>query len=215
MKYLLLLFSVLTTSAALAQFDTSGRSIAIPSGEKKSESGISTPPETPKKSRFDFDIDSPPSKSFQIGKEKKPFDMTIKNDFANPGDQFADRVKIKPRGESNEAYRGNQHFGEYRSNSKFVKIVYRDFAYFDGDKIKVLVNDKVVAHEVLLTNDFKEITIELKDGFNKIEFEALNQGTSGPNTAEFRIFDDKENSISANQWNLATGFKASVLIVKE
>ena len=43
----------------------------------------------------------------------------------------------------------------------------------------------------------------------------LNQGYSGPNTAEFKIYDDKGELISANQWNLATGFKATIIIVKE
>ena len=52
-------------------------------------------------------------------------------------------------------------------------------------------------------------------GFNKIDFEALNQGTAGPNTAEFRVYDDQGLLVSANQWNLATGFKATIIIVKE
>ena len=55
----------------------------------------------------------------------------------------------------------------------------------------------------------------LKNGFNKIDIEAINQGSSGPNTAEFQVFDDKGASISANQWNLSTGFKATIVIVKE
>jgi hypothetical protein len=33
--------------------------------------------------------------------------------------------------------------------------------------------------------------------FNKIDFEALNQGSSGPNTAEFKVYDDKGSLISA------------------
>ena len=49
----------------------------------------------------------------------------------------------------------------------------------------------------------------------KIDFEALNQGTSGPNTAEFRVYDDKGTLVSASQWNLGTGFKATILLVKE
>jgi len=51
--------------------------------------------------------------------------------------------------------------------------------------------------------------------FNKVEFEALNQGTSGPNTAEFSIFDDKGAVITSDQWDLATGFKGSIMIIKE
>jgi hypothetical protein len=91
----------------------------------------------------------------------------------------------------------------------------RDFAYADGDRIKVMVNDRVIMSEIVLTNEFKSVMITLDPGFNKIDFEALNQGTSGPNTAEFRVYDDKNELISNNEWNLATGFKASVMVVKE
>ena len=44
---------------------------------------------------------------------------------------------------------------------------------------------------------------------------ALNQGDSGPNTAELRIYDDNDILISSNQWNLATGAKATLIIVKQ
>jgi hypothetical protein len=51
-------------------------------------------------------------------------------------------------------------------------------------------------------------------GFNKIDFEALNQRSSGPNTAEFQIYDDNGGLISASQWNLGTGFKATIVVTK-
>ncbi len=153
--------------------------------------------------------------SFAVTTKKEEFSMYQTEKFASRADDYQKRVDVKPKGESNEAYRGNQFFGEVRSKSKFVQIMARDFEYADGDRIKVVVNDVTVVDEIILTNDFKGITLTLKEGFNKIEFEALNQGTSGPNTAEFRIYDDKEQQISGNQWNLATGFKASIIIVKE
>ncbi|CEN46375.1 Secreted protein (fragment) [Capnocytophaga canimorsus] len=67
---------------------------------------------------------------------------------------------------------------------------------------------------MLLTNSFKGFQIELKPGFNKVEFLALNQGESGPNTAEFSVLDENGNTISSAQWNLATGAKAHFVIVK-
>ena len=63
--------------------------------------------------------------------------------------------------------------------------------------------------------NFKGISIDLVMGFNKIDFVALNQGTSGPNTAEVRVFDDEGKLVGANRWNLATGVKATYIIVKE
>jgi hypothetical protein len=79
----------------------------------------------------------------------------------------------------------------------------------------VLINDRVVIEEFTLTNNSKALQLMLSPGFNKIDFEAMNQGTSGPNTAEFAIYDDKEKLLMSNQWNLATGFKASVMVIKE
>ena len=85
----------------------------------------------------------------------------------------------------------------------------------DGDRVSILVNDEVVVENITLTYEFRGINLKLKEGFNKIDFVALNQGSSGPNTAELRIYDDSENLLSANQWNLATGSTATLIIVKK
>jgi hypothetical protein len=68
---------------------------------------------------------------------------------------------------------------------------------------------------VNLDSNFQGFEIVLEKGFNKIDFEALNQGSSGPNTAEFQIYDDNGGLISASQWNLGTGFKATIIVTKE
>ena len=100
-------------------------------------------------------------------------------------------------------------------DSKFVNILYRDFGEVDGDLIRVYLNGIVIYEQIFLDFDFKGIEISLQKGFNKIDFEALNQGTSGPNTAEFRVYDDNKKLVSNNQWNLVTGFKASIIVTKE
>jgi hypothetical protein len=154
-------------------------------------------------------------KSFSVGEKKADFSMYQQSEFVNRSTEYADRTSVAPKGESNEAYRGNQTFGEVRTKSKFMQVMARDFGAEDGDRIKVMVNDRVVVDEIYLSNSFKGVQITLDEGFNKLDFEALNQGTSGPNTAEFRVYDDKQNLISSNQWNLATGFKASLMVIKE
>ncbi|MNG26625.1 hypothetical protein D3C84_1116380 [compost metagenome] len=93
--------------------------------------------------------------------------------------------------------------------------MYRDAQYVDGDLIRVYLNGEIIQTQVYLDSNFKGFEIALKKGFNKIDFEALNQGDSGPNTAEFRVYDDKKKLVSASEWNLGTGFKASIIIVKE
>ena len=78
-----------------------------------------------------------------------------------------------------------------------------------------MVNDEIVVQNLTLNSSFRGINLKLKEGFNKIDFIALNQGDSGPNTAELRIYDGNDVLISSNQWNLATGAKATLIIVKQ
>jgi len=112
-------------------------------------------------------------------------------------------------------YLKNQNLGEFKSGSKFVKFVYRDHQFVDGDRVRVYINDHVVHPNIVLTGEFQGFYIDLEKGFNKIDIQALNQGTSGPNTAQFIMYDDNKQVISSNIWNLATGVKASVVIVKD
>ena len=67
---------------------------------------------------------------------------------------------------------------------------------------------------MLLTSGFGGFNIDLEVGINKIDFQALNQGSSGPNTAEFQILDENGNTVAGNQWNLATGVKATIILTK-
>jgi hypothetical protein len=135
--------------------------------------------------------------------------------FADPSEKYTKKMNKQTGDDSSVALKGNQYFGDFKNNGKFVNIKFRDFGLEDGDKIKISINDVVVYASITLTNNFNVLDLQLKPGFNKVDFEALNQGFSGPNTAEFHVFDDKGKLIVANQWNLATGFKATVIIVKE
>lgn len=151
------------------------------------------------------------NKTVQIGETptRKP------EQFASPYEIPKNALPKLQGDENTKVFRRNQSFGEYKTKSNTVKILCHDHMYVDGDIVKVYINNMVVAARVELTDGYRKIEIGLTPGFNKIEFEALNQGTSGPNTAEFSIFDDKGTLITNNQWDLATGFKGSVMIIKE
>lgn len=152
--------------------------------------------------------------SFQMGLSNG-FSMTPTNKFVNPGDKVVDRLNRKADNEDQIVYRRNQDLGNYKTTSLTAKVTYRDYGEVDGDEIRVLLNDKAIATGIMLDSQFQGFEITLADGFNKIDFEALNQGRLGPNTAEFQVYDDKGNLISASQWNLGTGFKATIIITKE
>ncbi|MCM4166861.1 hypothetical protein KCTC52924_01716 [Arenibacter antarcticus] len=129
-------------------------------------------------------------------------------------------LKIDPKirekeDKTSSQYFGDMYLGDIKSNGKFVGIVYRDHEYVDGDRIKVYLNGKVVEPNVFLTAAFKGINLDLEKGFNRIDFEALNQGTSGPNTAQVNVYDDQGKMIHSNMWNLSTGSKATIIVVKE
>jgi len=112
-------------------------------------------------------------------------------------------------------YRQNQFLGSFKTSTFTSTIRYRDAAFVDGDKIKVYLNDKVIEPEVSMKGEYQSIKITLVPGINKIDFEALNEGSASPNTAEFQVYDDKGAVIESSQWNVGTGYKATIVLYKE
>lgn len=108
----------------------------------------------------------------------------------------------------------NLTLGTISSKSKTVKIECRDHSYVDGDRIRIYLNEKVVSTNIGLKGNYYVLYINLEQGYNRIDFQALNQGFSGPNTAELNVYDDKGNLISAKEWNLPTGSTATLGIIK-
>jgi len=109
----------------------------------------------------------------------------------------------------------DQDLGSFRSNSKSVNIICRDYQYPDGDRVTIYVNDIPVIYNLTLEQNYQKFNIPLEVGMNRIVIEALNQGTSGPNTAAFKVYNDAGMLISSNEWNLATGAKATLIIAKD
>ncbi|NNF19054.1 MAG: hypothetical protein HKN61_04705 [Flavobacteriaceae bacterium] len=110
---------------------------------------------------------------------------------------------------------GDMYLGDITTKAKYVGIVCRDHEYVDGDRVKIYANDHVVEPNILLDGSFKGTNITLDRGFNRLDFEALNQGSSGPNTAQVNVYDEKGQLIYSNKWLLSTGSKASLIIVQE
>ncbi|WP_445457491.1 hypothetical protein [Flavobacterium sp. HNIBRBA15423] len=137
-------------------------------------------------------------------------------DFKNPGEEIKDNLNKKLYDKPiDESFKSNQFLGQFSTKAKYIKITCRDHEYPDGDRVRILVNDVVFIPEILLESGSKEYYLDLSKGFNKIEFLALNQGTSGPNTAAFRVYDDKGGLITSNEWNLTTGVLAKIVVVQD
>ncbi|AOW10455.1 hypothetical protein [Flavobacterium gilvum] len=140
-------------------------------------------------------------------KDSLPFDP--KKLFDNP------YLYKKPANTEGIYYRQNQFLGSFKTQALTAKIRYRDAAFLDGDKVKVYLNDKVIVPEVVLEGDFKGFEIKLEKGINRVDIEALNEGFASPNTAQFEVYDDKGVAVMNDQWNVGTGYKASIIIIKE
>lgn len=147
-------------------------------------------------------------------KEDNPSMMDNNETFIDPGKRYL--AKLKREGSvSKDTYLGDVYLGDKITFSKNAQILLRDFGQEDGDYVRVLVNDEEVISKLMLKNQFFTLNLPLKEGFNKIEFLALNQGRLYPNTAELRMYDDLGAPLAIYNWNLSTGAKASIILVKE
>ncbi len=108
----------------------------------------------------------------------------------------------------------DQDLGTIRTNAANASVLYRDFRFQDGDIISIFINDELLLANITLQEAYQKITIPLEIGLNKIVFKAENQGTSGPNTAAFKIYDDGGNLLASDKWDLAKGAKATFIIAK-
>ena len=204
MKKFLVILLVLFFSNSFSQVENSTRKIDI----KPPKTSVNIPPIINKNpNSFTF-------KKIEKKKDEKGFMIADNEYFLNPGETYLKRLnKEKEKNPNN--YTGDAYLGDVKTISETANIVCRDFEYVDGDRVSIMVNDEIVVQNLTLNSSFRGINLKLKEGFNKIDFIALNQGDSGPNTAELRIYDDNDVLISSNQWNLATGAKATLIIVKQ
>ncbi len=147
-------------------------------------------------------------------KQTELLDLTFEENFIDVKTNKAPKYFTKDKAISEE-YGTDQYLGQLNTKSGSVTIMYRDHEYVDGDRVRIFVNGDIVKTSVYLSGAFNGFTFPLQSGFNKVEFQALNQGSSGPNTAELIIYDEDGNVLSSNQWNLTTGRKATVTIIKE
>ncbi|SNR16981.1 hypothetical protein [Tenacibaculum jejuense] len=108
----------------------------------------------------------------------------------------------------------DQDLGSISTDSKSVNIICRDHQYPDGDRVTIYVNDIPVVTNLTLKQRYQSFKIPLEEGVNRIKIVALNQGSSGPNTAAFKVINDAGMELSSNEWNLATGAKATLVVAK-
>lgn len=211
--YLTILLCICSAMTLWAQPDRSF--LPLPPGDLTPPTALPNPnqaldaaPLTPKK-EFDFNTQRP-----SLIQPKNNFNMTKDYGFAKPTYEYKPAWLEKDNEIQNEYYK-DKYFGDFRAKTSTVYLYCRDHMYVDGDRVRVFLNDVIIEYDIFLVSEHKEIKLELKPGLNKIEVIALNQGTSGPNTAEFLVVDENGDQILKNIWNLATGVKASFMLVQQ
>ncbi len=149
------------------------------------------------------------------------FSMFPKEKFGNPAEQYKDRFE-REENKFKKVIEGevigeteDQYLGDFKTKGNKVTIAYRDYGAVDGDLIRIYADDVVLRGQVSLGSRFSGFDVELKEGFNKLDFQALNMGESVPNTAELLVLDEGGNVIAQEYWALRTGVKATIIVVKE
>tara|TARA_B100001057_G_C22847521_1_gene949653 strand:- start:2136 stop:2870 length:735 start_codon:yes stop_codon:yes gene_type:complete len=218
LKHILLLFSLLTCTAVFSQVpDKENKTIRIPAepSETKKDTLPTKIKVAPKLDKKEDKSSGEDEKKFIIKKSDKPFSMTEEDGLKSPAEIFEKRWSKDLEKGGVIKTMSDQFLGEHRVDTKFVNIICRDHEYPDGDRVSISINGAVIKQNLLLTSSYRRVEVHLIQGKNTVEITALNQGESGPNTAEFIVYDDLGNQISSKEWNLLTGVKAIIVFNNE
>ncbi len=115
---------------------------------------------------------------------------------------------------SNVKLTSDYSLGTLHSTSKSMRIEVRDHSLVDGDRIKIYINEQMINSNLMLNGLYHIIHVNLIKGYNRIDIEAINEGYSGPNTAELKVFDENGYLISSQEWNILTGQRATLGVVR-
>jgi len=147
------------------------------------------------------------------GFAKKEYGITETRDVVDPTWEIKQQFKEGQKDVSK--FDRDYYLGDIKTKSKFIRIVCRDHEYEDGDRIKLLLNKAIIHPNITLRNSAYIIDVQLKVGLNTIEFFALNEGSSSPNTAQLKVYNESEVIIASGEWLLTTGYKASLIVLRE
>ncbi len=149
----------------------------------------------------------------KTNKKKYTVDMTKKSTLVDK--EWTIKQRFSEDRKDLGQFEKDYYLGDLRTTSKTIVIKCRDHEYVDGDRIKLTVNDVVIHANIRLYGDFYTIDVDLKEGYNTINFIALNEGESSPNTAQLMVLDPDGNTLASNRWLIRTGYKATLVIIKE
>jgi hypothetical protein len=110
----------------------------------------------------------------------------------------------------------NKDIGSFKTKSANMYLYTFDFGEYDGDKISILSNGKVIHENILLLprTQMDRIRIPLVNGFNVIEILAIDEGRARPNTGAFNLQDEKGEEVFSDIWWLVKGAKVIAHVIR-
>ena len=156
---------------------------------------------------FDYNLD------FDINSSKQEIDITNKTDLVTP--TWTIRQSFNEGGVNKSKFSKDFYLGDLETNSEYIIIKCRDHEYVDGDRIRLMINGAVIHPNISLSSVFYVVDVDLDDGYNNIDFIALNEGESSPNTAQLIVLDEFGKQLSNKKWLISTGYKAKLVVFKK
>ena len=159
------------------------------------------------KNFFDYNLD------FDINLNKQEVDITGKTDLVTP--TWKIRQTFNEGSVNKSKFSKDFYLGDLETDSDYIIIKCRDHEYVDGDKIRLMLNGSVIHPNITLSSAFYVVDVDLDDGYNNIDFIALNEGESSPNTAQLIVLDEYGKQLSNKKWLITTGYKAKLVVFKK
>jgi len=123
-------------------------------------------------------------------------------------------LRVKEMYGKREIKKVDSHQGNFLTLSKTLTLSFRDFGAIDGDIIGIYHNGILIVKNTTLNQHYKSFQIHLDKGDNQIEILALNQGSLGANTAQYKLVNGSGLTIASQYWFLATGARAIFNVTK-
>ena len=156
---------------------------------------------------FNYNLD------VDITSKENIIDITKTTDLVTPTWEI--KQKFKEGSQNKSKFKADYYLGDIETNSEYIIIKCRDHEYVDGDRIKLMLNNSIIHPNISLTSTFYVIDIDLDEGYNNIDFIALNEGDSSPNTAQLVVLDENGVQLSNKKWLISTGYKAKLVVYKK
>jgi len=160
-----------------------------------------------KNNYFNYNLD------FDILSKENIIDITKSTELVTP--TWVIKQKFKEGAQNKSKIKADYYLGNLETQSKYIIIKCRDHEYVDGDRIRLMLNNSIIHPNISLSSIFYVVDIDLDEGYNNIDFIALNEGDSSPNTAQLVVFDENGVELSNKKWLLYTGYKAQLVVYRK